>query len=323
MRNFLLRHLGVDGALTLRRRVRRVAAPFLLVADWLVGLLVGAVFTLLRLLSARRASAFGGALARFFGPLLPANRLAAANIAAAFPEKSAAERAAILRETWDNLGRMACEYVHIDHVARIDLNNPEIGRLVLSPEVIDGFLAMRDDGKPALVFTAHLANWELPAVIAAQHGMASAALYRTPNNRFVARRILALREGMMGKLIAAGPQAPFALSAAIGRGEHVGMLVDQRFGRGPRIPFLGRPAATNPLFARLARHHDCPVWGVRAIRLPDARFRFDLVGPIELPRDATGQIDVTAATIHIAGIVEGWIREYPGQWLWMHNRWRP
>ena len=321
--NFLRRRLGIDGALALRRRVRRLAGPLLLVADWLVGLLVGAVFVGLRLLSTRRASALGGALARGFGPLLPAHRLARANIAAAFPEKSDAERAAILREAWDNLGRMACEYVHIDHVARIDLDHPEIGRLELSPEVIDGFIAMRDDDKPALIFTAHLANWELPAVIAAQHGMASAALYRTPNNRFVARRILALRAGMMGTLIAAGPQAPFALAAAITRGEHVGMLVDQRFGRGPRINFFGRPAATNPLFARLARHYDCPVWGVRAIRLPDARFRFDLTGPIELPRDAAGQIDVTTATIHIAGIVEGWIREHPGQWLWMHNRWRP
>jgi len=322
LRHFLYRHLGADRALTVQRMLRRLFGPFSLVLDWIIGQLVGLLFALLRLLSTSRASALGGWLARTFGPLLPAHRLAADNIVHAFPEKSAEERAAILTEAWDNLGRMACEYVHIDRIARIDLDRPDVGRLLLSPEIIDAFLAMRDDGKPALVFTGHLANWELPAVIAAQHGMASAALYRTPNNKFVARKITDLRKGMMGLLIPAGPQAPFALSAAVARGDHVGMLVDQRFGRGPRVRFFGRPAATNPLFARLARHYDCPVWGVRAVRLPDARFRMELTGPVELPRDAGGQIDVEASTAYIATIVEGWIREHPGQWLWMHNRWR-
>jgi KDO2-lipid IV(A) lauroyltransferase len=100
------------------------------------------------------------------------------------------------------------------------------------------------------------------------------------------------------------------------------MLVDQRFGRGPRIPFFGRPAATNTLFARLARHYDCPVYGVRAVRLPGLRFRIELEGPLELPRDAEGQIEIEAATRAITGVVEGWVREHPEQWLWMHRRWR-
>jgi KDO2-lipid IV(A) lauroyltransferase len=41
-----------------------------------------------------------------------------------------------------------------------------------------------------------------------------------------------------------------------------------------------------------------------------------------MPRDASGRVDVTAATQMINGIVEDWVREYPGQWLWFHRRWR-
>ncbi len=52
------------------------------------------------------------------------------------------------------------------------------------------FQALRTDGKPALLFAAHLANWELPAVAAARHGLPSAVLYRTPNNAAVARDIV-------------------------------------------------------------------------------------------------------------------------------------
>jgi KDO2-lipid IV(A) lauroyltransferase len=60
----------------------------------------------------------------------------------------------------------------------------------------------------------------------------------------------------------------------------------------------------------------------RAIRLPDGRFRLDLTEEIPMPRDAEGQIDVDAATQAMNTVIEGWVREHPGQWLWMHRRWR-
>ena len=61
---------------------------------------------------------------------------------------------------------------------------------------------------------------------------------------------------------------------------------------------------------------------MRVIRLPEGRFRLAGVGPLELPRDGSGRVDVAAATQMITGIVESWIREHPDQWLWFHRRWR-
>jgi KDO2-lipid IV(A) lauroyltransferase len=234
-----------------------------------------------------------------------------------------AERRRVLRESWDNLGRTACEYVHMDRIWDFDEARPNTGRIQIAPEVTERFDRLRTDGKPALIFAAHLANWELPAVAAARHGLQAAALYRRPNNPFVARDILALRAGSMGELIPAGVAAPVRMMEALDRGLHVGMLVDQRFGRGPRVEFLGRPAASNPLLARLARRFDgCPVHGARAIRLPNGRFRLEITEEIALPRNAAGRVDVEAATALVNRIVEGWVREHPGQWLWMHRRWR-
>ncbi|HWT10621.1 MAG TPA: lipid A biosynthesis lauroyl acyltransferase [Roseomonas sp.] len=293
-----------------------------LFADRLFGLLVRAVFALLRLLGPDAGPRIGAAIARTLGPLTGANRIARDNIAGAFPDKSEAERAAILREAWDNLGRVACEYVHMDRIWDFDPENPEAGRIVASPEVMALYARLRDDGKPAIVFSAHLANWELPAIAAAKHGIDSAVLYRTPNSPAVAKEILRLRQDSMGSLVAAGMSAPFKLARSLERGKHIGMLVDQRFGRGPRIDFLGRPAFANPLLAQLARRFDCPVHGARAIRLPDGRFRLDLTEEISLPRDADGLIDVEAATQAMNDVIAGWVREHPGQWLWMHRRWR-
>jgi len=293
-----------------------------LFADRLFGLLVRAVFALLRLLGPDSGPKIGAAIARTLGPLTSANRIGRDNIAGAFPDKSDAERAAILREAWDNLGRVACEYVHMDRIWDFDAAHPDSGRITATPETVALYERLRDDGKPAIVFSAHLANWELPAIAAARHGIESAVLYRTPNSPAVAKEILRLRQDSMGMLVAAGMSAPFKLARALERGQHIGMLVDQRFGRGPRVDFLGRPAQANPLLAQLARRFDCPVHGARAIRLPDGRFRLDLTEEIPLPRDAEGLIDVAAATQAMNDVIAGWVREHPGQWLWMHRRWR-
>jgi len=291
-------------------------------ADAAVAALVRLLFALVRGLGPDTASNLGGCVARSLGPLLPVHRTALDNIRRAFPDLPREEHRRIAREAWDNLGRTACEYVHMDRIWDFDLERPNAGRVQASPEVVERYIALREDGRPALLFAAHLANWELPAVAAARHGLTSAVLYRTPNNARIAADIRTLRAGMMGQLIAAGPMAPLRMLEALDAGLHVGMLIDQRFGRGPRVPFFGHPAASNPLLPRLARRIDCPVHGARAIRLPGGRFRLDLTEAITLPRGPDGKVDVEAATALLNRIIEGWVREHPGQWLWMHRRWR-
>jgi KDO2-lipid IV(A) lauroyltransferase len=58
------------------------------------------------------------------------------------------------------------------------------------------------------------------------------------------------------------------------------------------------------------------------IRLPGNRFRIELTEAIVAPRDTEGRIDPKATMQVITSIVEGWIREHPEQWLWLHRRWR-
>ena len=87
-------------------------------------------------------------------------------------------------------------------------------------------------------------------------------------------------------------------------------------------PTLEAMAKANPLLARLARHLDCPIHGLRVIRLPSHRFRVELTAQVQPVRDADGKVDIAGTTQAIMSVVEGWIREYPEQWLWLHRRWR-
>jgi hypothetical protein len=125
-----------------------------------------------------------------------------------------------------------------------------------------------------------------------------------PNNKAIAREITRIRAPLMGHLIRSRAQAPLEMAAALGRGEHLGMLVDQHFSRGVDVTFFGRRCKANPSIARLARQFDCPVVGVRVIRLPGHRFRIAAEGPFDLPRDAAGRIDVPAATQMITLVIE-------------------
>jgi len=72
----------------------------------------------------------------------------------------------------------------------------------------------------------------------------------------------------------------------------------------------------------LAREIECPIHGVRIIRLPGHRFRAELSEEVQPVRDASGQIDVQGTMQAITSVIEGWIREYPDQWLWIHRRWK-
>ncbi len=285
-----------------------------------VGWLVGALLWTLRRADPDRTADVCAALACRLGPLLPEHRIGRAQLAAAFPDRDAAWIAATLRDAWDNLGRVIGEYVHLDRIWDFDPAHPEGRRIETDAGPVLELL--RDDGRPALLFAAHLGNWELPAVAAAAHGLPAAVVYRMPNNPAVAARITAIRRSLMGRLIRSRREAVFEMASALDRGEHLGMLVDQHWSRGVDVTFFGRACKANPTVARLARQYDCPVYGVRVIRLPGGRSRLTTAGPLDLPRDAEGRVAVAEATQMITSVVEGWIREHPGQWLWFHRRWR-
>jgi Kdo2-lipid IVA lauroyltransferase/acyltransferase len=297
-----------------------VRRQLILYGDRILGRLVKWLIRLLGRTNPAWASSFCGGVARRIGPWLPAHRIGQENLRLAFPERDDAWIEATLREAWENLGRVVGEYVHMARIWDYDVDHPTSGRIVTDDVPL--FMALRDDGKPALCFAAHLANWELPAIAAAAHGLASAVVYRMPNNKAVAKEIIRIRAPLMGRMIRTRAQAALEMAAALDAGEHLGMLVDQHFSRGVDVTFFGRRCKANPSIARLARRFNCPVVGVRVIRQPDQRFRIEGFGPYDLPRGAGGQIDVAAATQMITDVVEGWIREHPGQWLWFHRRWR-
>ena len=301
-----------QGPLTVYARIR----------DFFVWIVVRSLVSGIRALGPDRSSNFVGSVAQRIGPKLPNSKIARTSLKASFPEKSDEEIEQIVRGVWENLGRVAGEFVHLPKMWDYNPENPNSGRIEFAPRTEALYNQLRDDGKPAIFVSAHLANWELPAVAAAAHGLDTAVVFKAPTNRGFADLVHQTRTGAMADLISSGKHSVFAMTGVLTQGRHLGLLVDQFFSGGVEVTMFGRKTRASPLPARLARNVDCPVHAVRAIRLPGNRFRMELSEELQLPRDAEGKVDINASTQKISDVFEGWVREHPEQWLWLHRRWR-
>jgi Kdo2-lipid IVA lauroyltransferase/acyltransferase len=291
--------------------------------DGMVGAITVGLLSAIKRMDRKRTADFAGAFMRRIGPLLPEHRIGRENLHAAFPGKSVAQIEAILAGVWDNLGRIAVEFAHLDEFC-IEGTGPQTRDVITyAPEAAERYWHMLAGDKPMLGFAAHLANWELPALVAKTLVARSAVLYRRPNIRPISDVIVKLRAPLMGELIATGLDAPVKLARLLESGTHVGMLVDQHFSKGVDVVFFGRRCRANPLIAMIARQTECPIHGLRVVRKPDGNsFSAEITDPIEPIRDADGRIDIKGTMQVITSVVEGWVREHPEQWLWLHRRWR-
>jgi len=291
--------------------------------DAAVGALTVGLLAAIKHTDRRRTANFAGAFMRKVGPLFKEHRLGREQLRAAFPEKSDAEIEAILAGVWDNLGRIAIEFAHLDEfcVEGFGRQTPDV--ITYPPESQARYEAITKSGKPTIGFAAHLANWELPGVGAKLIGVKSAVLYRRPNIDAIDDVIIRLREPLMGELIPTGLDAPVRLARLLEAGIHVGMLADQHYTRGVEVTFFGRKCLANPLIAMLARLTELPIFGMRVVRKEDGNsFWGEIFGPVEPARDANGRIEIKGTMQAITSVVEGWVRQYPEQWLWLHRRWR-
>lgn len=275
--------------------------------------LVFSLFAIFRILPLDVASGTGGWIGRTIGPRLAASRKALANLRHAFPDRDAAFYPRVLAGMWDNLGRIIAEYPHLETIARERT-------AIVNKDAIE---ALRDDGRPAVLFSGHLGNWETTGgSFLLQCGLPLHLLYRAPNNP-VSARLLDRCRSLGGRI----PTIPKSRAGSrrviecLQGGGHLAILIDQKFNRGLAVPFLGRPALTSPSFVQLAQKFDCPLVPVRLERTQGAHFRITLLPPLAI-HSGPGALRPVAEVIGDAhALLEQWIEDKPEQWLWLHRRW--
>ncbi len=279
--------------------------------------LLRAVFGLLGLLSPEQASNFGGWVARTVGPILPASNRIRRNLALAMPELDERQREAIVRQSWDNLGRIFGEMPHLEAIA-------DTGHVEIDPTVLDRLREAKAGGRAMIFVGAHLSNFEVFGRAAARSGFPQALIYRRANNPLVDAYFRRMR-GPDLQLLPKSLDGFRAVQRVLAAGGNLGMLIDQKLNEGIPVPFFGRAAMTTPAPAQMALRFRAAVVVGYAERLGPARYRLhaDLVTlpqPAERAPKARKAADLEAMTT-LNRMIEQQIRANPGDWFWLHRRW--
>ena len=276
-------------------------------------LFLALLLLLFKLLPAKTASDIGGWIGRNIGPKLAASRKARRNLERAIPELDESRKDEVIQGMWENLGRVIAEYPHLK---MLSANTEIVGK--------DQLEAGLNNPKGAIFFGAHFGNWEINApAILMQYDKSVDVSYRAPNNPW--SDALLMKARTMGGRIQAHAKSRAGgknMMGAIKSGSYLGILIDQKYREGLSLPFFGMEAMTNPFFVQLAQKYGCALHPIRNLRLDGAQFSLTVYEPIEV-FDNDGKPRPVEDVIKDAHtLLEGFIREHPEQWLWLHRRWK-
>lgn len=252
-------------------------------------------------------------------------RLALRNLALVFPERSAAERRAIARQSFRNFGATACEILAAERFDAADL----MRRFHIAG--LEHLEAAAARGRGVCLMSAHFGCSELLAMPLAVRVGGMRLIARPPNNPYVAADLAAARTRFGNEQVDKRGALRRAVSA-LRRGGRVAILIDQRVREasgGIQVPFLGHPAWSTPILAFIALHTGAPVVPAFCVAEGDGEYRAFLRPPIEVePGIDLAHLDKAAEKALQARLTERYleaiaaeIRREPGQWLWMHHRW--
>ncbi|KQS56546.1 lipid A biosynthesis acyltransferase [Brevundimonas sp. Leaf363] len=272
-----------------------------------------ALFAFLRLLGVEGASNLGGWLLRTLGPKTGTHRTVLKNLRIAFPDMAEDQRQRLAIDQWDGTGRTFAELAVMDRLT------PEGGRV----EVVgmERLHALRDGGKPAVLISGHLANFEVMAAVIMAAGVPCQVTYRAANNPYVDALIRRSRERYGIRLFAPKGDGTRELMEGMKRGDSIALLVDQKYSQGPEVRFFDQPVNASPGAARLALRFGTVMQPLSVVRLPNARFRVTAHEPIAVPDTGDKAGDVLAGIQAANRFVEDRVRERPVDWFWVHKRW--
>ncbi|WGF86599.1 lysophospholipid acyltransferase family protein [Marinivivus vitaminiproducens] len=300
------------------KRVDRIIRrrPWLMQANLRVeAAIMRTVWTVFGLMPPDLASRIGGGVLAAVGPHLRKSRHVRANLRTALPEAADEEIERHVREVWETLGRVIAEYPHVRAIAE-GRYGPRIEE-VFQPGAEKEILA----AGPAIYVGGHFGNWEFSPITTFQPDFPMALIFSTQRNPYVDAMLLRWRSSLGPEYIPKESSLS-VMSRAIAKGRSIGLLMDQRVDAGESLPFFGHDALTSTVPIRLAVRQNVPIIPVRVERIKDATFRITVHTPI--PRDPAltdPRDQARYLATEINKVYERWIRERPGQWMCLKQRW--
>lgn len=272
---------------------------------------------LFEIIGLKNSSNLGSFLAKLIGKRISVNNLARENIVKSLPNLSPEKVEEVLDGMWDNLGRIVGEFVHISNFTGHQLLN----YAHLDEESQSNIEYIKQNFNGGIIFSAHIGNWEIGPKIFLEKGINVKTVYRPLNNAYVDDMTAKIR-GV--ELISKSAKGNKQIINEIKNGNYVIILADQKISDGIWVPFFNRRALTTASIAKLALKYNIPLIPARSIRVgKEFKFLVQVEKPIEFQKtDSISEDSIISLTTKVNQKLEEWIKEYPSQWFWVHNRWK-
>lgn len=232
-------------------------------------------------------------------------------------EKSIVELNQIAKGVFQNAGMSSAEVLCWSKLGIEYLQNHVT---IENPEAI---LSAYDKGKGIIGITAHLGNWEyMAAAVALRFKIPFSVIAREYANVRINRLLEQNRKSMGVDVIYRGQDA-IAILRRLKRGEGLGILADQNIhGEGIMVNFFGQPAKTIRNLAELILRTGSPVVPIFIIRNKDlTTHNLIIENPLSFEVTGDRESDLKNIAQTYTGIIESYVKRYPDQWMWMHDRW--
>jgi len=237
------------------------------------------------------------------------------NLTLAFPELSVGERRKLIRKTMHSFMPSLVEFGRLRHVTEKFMRK----RVTIEGEPVLRSLLARNRG--VVVISGHFGNWEVMGAVCRQMDLPISYIVKRVKDQNVDDLINGWRKDIGVEIIYAR-ESNTKIAEHLKRNRLVAFMVDQDAGkRGVRNVFVGHPASTPRGAAVYALRTGAPVMLAMGLR-EGTRFRI-VFEEVKLPADAgLSEEGITKAMQAMTSILESWVRKYPGQYMWMHHRWR-
>ncbi len=251
-------------------------------------------------------------------------RIALMNLQIAFPEMSESERKKVARASCRSFVLTGLESVKFIYRSRVADTGKNVRRVVEGVDALfERARKVHDEAGGCIFVIPHLGNWEFLSHASALAEIPVTIVVRPLDNPKLERHLFEMR-ATSGQEILAKRNALFHLRTALRKGRSVGLLADQHAGmQGIDVPFFGKPASTTTGPAALAVSFDRPIMLVACLRRRDGKgYEALLSGPIRPDLEADSVKEIERITTAVNREIETFVRQRPGQYLWMHDRWK-
>ena len=289
----------------------KTTSPFFLPLAYAENLLTAGLIGALRLLPYDQRIAFSGWMMRkAIGPLAGYRKRIGDNLALIWPDLPPDRVTSLTQDVLDNVGRTLAElYSPREFKAKV-------ANSALSGEGLTEVLAAQARGQAVILVSGHFGNHDIARAVLASRGMAVGALYRPQRNPYFDRHFAATIRAISEPLFARGRRGLAQMVTHLRKGGMAGILIDQHFGDGAPLTFLGHRAMTALSAAELALKYNCLLVPVYGIRQPDG-LHFELAVEPAIPHSTATQM-----TQALNDSLGAQVRAHPGQWFWVHRRWK-